>query len=220
MLIYVDDIIVTGSTTTAVRKTIDSLSSKFSIKDMGSLHYFLGVQVTPTVAGLFLDQHKYITNLLATVNMDGANPIATPLVPSASLSLNDGSTNCDATLYRKVVGSLQYLSLTRLDIAFTFNKLSQFMHKPTENHWTSVKRVLRYLKGTISHGLFLPRCSSLQLRAFSDTDWAGDPDDRSSTSAFVIYLGDYLVSWKSAKQRTAAKWSTEAGISSSIFCRL
>lgn len=93
--------------------------------------------------------------------MDGANPTATPLVSSASLSLVDGFGSCDETLFRRVLGSLQYLSLTRPDIAFAVNKLSQFMHKPTENHWTTLKRVLRYLKGTISHELFLPRCRVL-----------------------------------------------------------
>lgn len=84
------------------------------------------------------------------------------------------------------------------------------MHKPTETHWISLKRVLRYLKGTISHGLFLPRCSNLSLRAFTDADWAGDVDDCSSTSAYVILLGDCLISWKFIKQRTVAKSSTEA----------
>lgn len=107
------------------------------------------------------------------------------------------------------MGSLQYLLLTRPDIAFAVNKVCQFLATPTTIHWAAVKRILRYLKGTMSYGLrFTP--SSFQLQAFTDADWAGCPDDRRSTTGIAIYLGDSLIHWSAKKQTTVSRSSTEA----------
>ncbi|PKI44367.1 hypothetical protein CRG98_035241, partial [Punica granatum] len=209
-LVYVDDLLVTGNDSTAVQQLINALSSRFSIKDLGMLHYFLGVEAAPTSTGLFLSQHKYIRELLERTDMAGAKEVNTPMSCSASLLLHDGSPPADATEFRRVVGSLQYLSLTRPDIAFSVNKLSQYMHAPTQNHWTAVKRLLRYLKQTIFHGLHIKRQSSITLKAYSDADWAGDKDDRVSTSGYLVYLGANPISWSSKKQRSVARSSTEA----------
>lgn len=130
--------------------------------------------------------------------MDGAKEVATPLNPSVSLKLQDGSAGVDPTPYRRLVGSLQYLAFTRPDISFVVNKLSQFMHSPSEIHWQSLKRVLRYLKGTIHHGLFLKRRSSIYLTTFS---YSGEVlnlevDQRLpifSTSVPTLFRGDPLV---------------------------
>lgn len=112
--------------------------------------------------------------------------------------------------YRSVIGKLQYLSLTRPDIAFTVNKLSQFMNRPMTEHWTIVKQLLRYLVGTIDHGLFLQRNSPLSLHAYSDSDWENNPDDRSSTSVCVVFLGTNPISWSSKKQKFIACSSAKA----------
>ena len=137
---------ITGSTPSFVQSIVTQLGSKFYLKDMGILNYFLGVEVLPTCAGLFLSQHKYIRDLLTTTNMVGAKDISTPLSTSTSLKLVDGTAVFDSTEFHRVIGSLQYLSLTRPNISFAVNKLSQFMHKPTHSHWVTVKRLLRYLK--------------------------------------------------------------------------
>ncbi|GFY82736.1 hypothetical protein Acr_02g0009760 [Actinidia rufa] len=209
-LVYVDDFLITGNNGCFLASFIAALSSRFSVKDMGTLHYFLGVEVIPTSTGLFLSQHKYIHDLLVRTNMTGANKATTPLSTTTSLTITDRSTSMDASEFRSVVGSLQYLSLTRPDIAFAVNKLSQFMHKPTQLHWQAVKRLLRYLKGTIHHGLSLTGNPSASLYAFSDSDWAGNPDDRTSTTAYILFLGGNAISWASRKQRSVARSSTEA----------
>lgn len=210
LLVYVDDIIVTGNTTQAVHHFLQQLSTRFSLKDLGNLHYFLGVEVLSHADGLFLSQRKYIADLLQKTRMIEAKPASTPLATSPPLTLHTGTTLSDPTEYRTIVGSLQYLSLTRPDIGYTVNKLSQFMHQPTTEHWAAVKRLLRYLCGTLDHGITLCRKSSLALHAFSDADWAGNKDDFTSTSAYIVYLGHNPISWSSKKQRTVARSSTEA----------
>lgn len=209
-LVYVDDTILTGSSLDFLSKFVDELSHRFSLKDMGVLHQFLGVEVIPTPTGLFLTQRQYIHNILESCHMDGAKVVTTPMASSSVLTLDDGSPATDATEYRRVLGLLQYLAFTRPDISFFVNKLSQFMHAPTLFHWQAVKRVLRYLKGTIHHGLFLHRENSLQLRSFSDSDWGGVRDGGRSTTAYLLYLGSNIVSWKSVIQNTVSRSSTEA----------
>lgn len=201
ILVYVDDILVTGSNSLLVQRVIDALANRFSIKDMGNLSYFLGIETTRTSSGLHLMQKKYVTDLLTKANMLNAKPVATPLPASPKLSLNSGDPLADPREYHQIVGSLQYLALTRPDISYAVNKLSQYMHKPTTEHWHSVKRVLRYLSGTLSHGIFLPKQNTSALHAFSDADWAGDTDDYVSTNAYIIYIGSQPISWTSKKQK-------------------
>ena len=121
------------------------------------MHYFLGVEALPDPQGLFLSQRKYILDLLRKANMVDAKPLSSPMSTAAHLSQFDGAAFSDPTLYRSIVDSLQYLSLTRPDVSFTVNKVCQFMHKPTVTHWSAVKRILCYLKQTISLGFLIRR---------------------------------------------------------------
>ena len=210
ILVYVDDIIVTGNNPISIQAFIKQLAARFSLKDFGPLSYFLGVEATFTSSGLLLSQRKYIQDLLLKTNMQDANAVTTPISTSGSLKLSDGSPTTEPTQYRQVVGSLQYLALMRPDISFAVNKLSQFMHQPSTLHWSAVKRLLRYLKGTLNHGLFFRKHSPLCLHAFADANWAGNLDDRTSTSRYIIFLGGHPISWSSKKQKTVARSTTEA----------
>ncbi|XP_019096445.1 PREDICTED: uncharacterized protein LOC109130834 [Camelina sativa] len=209
VLVYVDDIIFARPTSLVQRFHV-LLAHRFSPKDLGPLSYFLGVEATRTPNGLHLMQRKYITDLLAKTNMLDAKPVPTPMSTSTKLIVLSGQPLADVTKYRMVVGSLQYLAFTRPDIAFPVNRLSQFMHKPTNEHWQAAKRVLRYLAGTWTLGIFLRNDAPLTVHAFSDADWGRDKVTYVSTNAYIIYFGGSPVSWSSKKQRSVSRSSTEA----------
>ncbi|CAN6694260.1 unnamed protein product [Malus baccata var. baccata] len=160
-------------------------------------------------SGLFVSQSKYTQDLLHKVDMQDSKSCVTPCLPSHRLIKDDGKPYRHPDQYRSIVGALQYLTFTRPDIAFAVNQCCQFMQHPMECHVVAVKRILRYLSGTINYGIhFQP--GTLTLQAYSDADWAGDPNDRRSTSGYVVYLGFSPISWASKKQHTVSRFSTEA----------
>ncbi|KAM1277315.1 hypothetical protein ACFX13_030432 [Malus domestica] len=209
LLIYVDDILITGNNIQCINTLIKDMGSVFSMKDLGPLHYFLGMEVHRSSNGIHLSQSKYISDLLHRTNMVACKPVSTPAVSGKRLSLYDGEPLQDITKFRSVVGALQYLTFTRPDIAFSVNQVCQFMHQPTTTHWIAVKRILRYLKSTPDHGLVY-KLGPLTLTAFADSDYAGDPDDRKSTGRYCIFLSPNLVSWSSKKQKGVSRSSTES----------
>ncbi|CAM8886571.1 unnamed protein product [Rhodiola kirilowii] len=212
MLVYVDDIIITGSCPDSINGLIKSLSSSFPIKDLGQLNYFLGLEVLHNSGGLVLSQRKYALDLLHRSAMENCKPTSTPLSTTEKLSREHGRPlgKDDALKYRSIVGGLQYLTLTRPDISFAVNKVCQYLSKPTDAHWEAAKRILRYVKGTINIGLKFRRSSTTRLSIFTDADWAGCPDDRRSTSGYTIFLGPNLIAWSAKKQPTVSRSSTEA----------
>jgi histone deacetylase 1/2 len=214
VLVYVDDIIITGSSLPHIQKLITKLNAEFALKQLGTLDYFLGIEVFHLANGaLLLSQAKYIRDLLSKAKMDTANGMSTPMASTLKLSKIGSVPVEDPTLFRSIVGALQYATLTRPEIAFSVNKVCQFLSNPLEEHWKAVKRILRYLSGTLHYGLLIqaaPIDKPLSLIGFCDADWASDPDDRRSTSGACIYVGPNLVSWWSKKQSLVARSSAEA----------
>lgn len=139
LLVYVDDIIVTGSNSHAFLELITTLQTKFVLKNLSPLHYFLGIEISQTKSGLHLNQAKYIRQLLTQSNMHLSNPCPSLMLPNLQLSKNDGEPMADPHLYRSTVGALRYATITRLNLTFAVNKVSQFMHNPTTTHWSAVK---------------------------------------------------------------------------------
>ncbi|KAF5475499.1 hypothetical protein F2P56_007299, partial [Juglans regia] len=210
LLLYVDDVIITGNNSSLLDNFARKLNSEFATKDLDSLSYFLGLEATLTFDGLFISQLKYARDILTRAQLLDSKSVHTPMVIFQHLT-SDGPAFSDRTLYRSLVGALQYLTTTHPDIAHAVNSVSQFLHAPTTDHFLAVKRILRYVKGTLHFGLtFRPSAASGDIVAYSDVDWAGCPDTRRSTSGYSIYLGDNLVSWSAKKQPTVFRSSCES----------
>ncbi|KAI3797236.1 hypothetical protein L1987_32491 [Smallanthus sonchifolius] len=210
LLLYVDDIVLTASSTEFLNKIISSLSTEFAMTDLGSLHHFLGITVTRDSQGLFLSQSQYAKDILHRANMSSCKPCATPVDTSSKLSACVGAPLVDGTLYRSLAGALQYLTFTRPDISYAVQQVCLFMHDPREPHYNFMKRILRYIQGTLDYGLRLTGSKSISLTAYSDADWGGCPDSRRSTSGYCVYMGNNLISWSSKRQNTISRSSAEA----------
>uniref|UniRef100_A0A2N9FF82 Leucine-rich repeat-containing N-terminal plant-type domain-containing protein n=1 Tax=Fagus sylvatica TaxID=28930 RepID=A0A2N9FF82_FAGSY len=210
LLLYVDDMIITGDDVQGIQDLKRFLGQHFEMKDLGPLSYFLGLEVSSSSDGYYLTQAKYTSDLISRAGITDSKIVDTPIEYNNRLNTHDGEPLPDATLYRQLVGSLVYLTVTRPDISYAVHIVSQFMAAPRSLHYAAVLRILRYLKGTLFHGLHFSSQSSLTLQAYSDADWAGDPTDRRSTTGYCFLLGDSLISWRSKKQSVVARSSTEA----------
>ncbi|KAK8937455.1 hypothetical protein KSP39_PZI012258 [Platanthera zijinensis] len=175
LLLYVDDIILITSTDALRRHLISVLSAEFSMTDLGSLHFFLGIQVTRDNNSLFLSQKNYVADIINRAHLSNCNSVATPVDTHAKLSVDSGPPISDPTLYRSLAGALKYLTFTRPDISYAVQKICLFMHDPREPHWHALKRILRYLQGTLHFGLQLSPSSLDKLVLYTDADWGGVP---------------------------------------------
>ncbi|CAJ2644692.1 unnamed protein product [Trifolium pratense] len=210
LLVYVDDVILAGNHMAEFSYVKNLLHNAFKIKDLGQLKYFLGLEVAHSAKGISLCQRKYCLDLLSDSGLLGAKPVSTPSDASLKLHADDSAPFEDISAYRRLVGRLLYLNTTRPDITFITQQLSQFLSKPTHTHYSAAMRVLRYLKNCPGRGLFFPRNSTLQILGFSDADWAGCKDSRRSISGQCFFLGQSLISWRTKKQLTVARSSSEA----------
>jgi hypothetical protein len=189
LVLYVDDLILTGSDSKLLKHVKTSLKKKFEMTDLGFLHYFLGLQVLQTSEGIFLSQYKYACDLLHLFHMDDCKPTPSPFQSRVKLAATCTSPEVDATLYRQLVGSLLYLNHTRPDLSFSVGLVARYTQTPHESHWKAAKRILRYFHGTIQFKIHYSSVGTPLLVGFTDSDWADDLDDRKSTASCFFNLG-------------------------------
>ncbi|KAF5938221.1 hypothetical protein HYC85_025727 [Camellia sinensis] len=186
VLVYVDDPIITGDDVEEICRTNENLSIHFEMKELGQLKHFLGLEVDRTQEGIFLCQQKYAKDLLKKFGMLECKLISTPMEQNAKMCAHEGKDLNDATMYRQVVGSLLYLTLTRPDISYAVGVMSQYMQNPKKPHLDAVRRILRYVKDTIDCGLLYKKGGDCKLVGYCDADYAGDHDTRRSTTGRVL----------------------------------
>jgi hypothetical protein len=178
------------------------------MKNLGKLH-FLGVTIEPRQAGLLLHQHQYDLDTLERAGMTDCKPCSTSVDTQAKLSATLGDPVVDPTTYWSLAGALQYLTFTRPNLTYGVQQICLHMHDPRESHLAALKRLLRYVQGTVDFGLVLHRSPSTKLVIYTDTDCAGCPDTRRSTSCYVVFLSGNLISWSSKPQAVVSRLSAE-----------
>uniref|UniRef100_A0A2N9IQ13 Integrase catalytic domain-containing protein n=1 Tax=Fagus sylvatica TaxID=28930 RepID=A0A2N9IQ13_FAGSY len=210
LLVYVDDIILTGDDAPGISQVKQDLGKVFDVKDLGSLRYFLGIEVARSRNGISLSQRKYTLDLLQDTGMLGCRPASTPMDPNLKLSTESGDLLLNPSMYQRLVGRLIYLTNTRPDLTFVVSVVSQFMHAPRTAHLDAVYHILRYLKTSPGLGLFYSASHQSGLSCFTDADYAGSQTDRRSTTGLSTFYGNHLISWKSKKQAVVSRSSAEA----------
>ncbi|GKB03527.1 retrovirus-related pol polyprotein from transposon TNT 1-94 [Tanacetum coccineum] len=208
--IYVDDIIFASTDPKACEIFSYEMSSKFQMSMMGQMSFFLGLQVSQNPRGIFINQSKFALEILKKFRMDSCDPVDTPMVDRLKLDEDPLGIPVDQTRFRSMVGSLMYLTASRPDLVFAVCMCARYQASPTKKHLEALKRVFRYLRGTINWGLWYPKDTAMALTAYADADHAGCQDTRRSTSGSAQFLGDKLVSWSSKKQKSTAISTTEA----------
>ncbi|RVW29642.1 Retrovirus-related Pol polyprotein from transposon RE1 [Vitis vinifera] len=208
--IYVDDIIFGATNDSLCEDFSKCMHSEFEMSMMGELNFFLGLQIKQLKEGTFINQAKYIKDLLKRFNMEEAKVMKTPMSSSIKLDMDEKGKSIDSTMYRGMIGSLLYLTASRPDIMYSVCLCARFQSCPKESHLSAVKRILRYLKGTMNIGLWYPKGDNFELIGFSDADFAGCRVERKSTSGTCHFLGHSLVSWHSKKQNSVALSTAEA----------
>ncbi|GJZ34595.1 retrovirus-related pol polyprotein from transposon TNT 1-94 [Tanacetum coccineum] len=209
--IYVDDIIFAASTPELCDLFANIMCSKFKMSMMGKISFFLGLQISQSPRGIFINQSKYALESLKKYGYESCDPVDTPMVEKSKLDEDKEGNAVDPSHYRGMIGTLLYLTASRPDLQFAICMCARYQARPTEKHLNAVKRIFRYLKGTVHRGLWYPKDSSFALTAFADADHAGCQDTRRSTSGSIQLLGDRLVSWSSKRQNRPMRYPvTEA----------
>jgi hypothetical protein len=208
--IYVDDIIFGATLDSLAHEFSEEMKQEFEMSMIGELNYFLGLQVKKTAEGIFISQSKYAKDLVKRFGLDGKSRARTPMSTSVKISSDLAGKSVDPSLYRSMIGSLLYLTASRPDIAFNVGVYARFQANRKESHLTAVKRIIRYVNDTLLYGIWYSEETNLVVVGYSDVDWAGNADDRKSTSGGCFYVGNNLVAWMRKKQSSISLSTTEA----------
>lgn len=209
--VYVDDLIITGASLMEINKFKEQMQALFKMSDLGLLSYYLGMEVKQGKEGITVSQGAYAAKILDKAGMRDCNPCQTPMDARLKLS-KEGGECVEETQFRSIIGSLRYLVNTRPDLSYSVGYVSRFMEKPTSEHWAAMKHILRYVAGSLNIGLKFRKGEEKfpRLVGYSDSDMAGDVDDRKSTTGVLFKLGENLITWQSQKQKIVALSSCEA----------
>ncbi|KAK6151684.1 hypothetical protein DH2020_014319 [Rehmannia glutinosa] len=218
VVLYVDDILLIGNDIGLLQKFSKLMQGEFEMSMMGELNFFLGLQIKQCQEGIYISQSKYTKELLKKFDIEEGRIVSTPMATNVKIDKDEKGKSVDESKYRGMIGSLFYLTASRPDILHAVCLCARFQSNPKESHMSAVKRIFRYLKGTIQYGLFYPKNENFSLKGYSYSDYVGNIDDRKSTSGSCQFLGDCLVSWFSKKQNCVSLSTAEAEYISTAFC--
>jgi hypothetical protein len=210
LVLYVDDLLITSCSTSAIVAVKRILHDRFLMMDMGPLHFFLGLEISQDASGIKLSQAKYARDLLERFHMTDYKSALTPFLSGVKLEDGGETPLVESTLYRKLVGSLLYLTHSRPDLSYEVGAVSRFIQELHELHWKDAKRILQYVQGTITFGIHYATDSTLDLIGFTDSDWASNSIDNKSTFGYSLSLGFGPICWLRKKQATISLSSVEA----------
>jgi hypothetical protein len=209
--VYIDDLVITGTKDAEVAAFKEEVKATFQMSDMRLLSFYLGIEVHQGDSGITLRQTAYTKRVIELAGLTDYNPALPPMEEWLKLSRDSMMEEVDTTQYRRLVGSVRYLTHTRLNLAFSVGYVSRFMQRPTMKHQEAMKRIIRYVVGTLDHDLYYLRWPRVaHLVGYSDSDHVGDIDTSKSTSGIIFFLGKCLISWQSVKQQVVALSSCEA----------
>ncbi|XP_040370261.1 uncharacterized protein LOC112183342 isoform X2 [Rosa chinensis] len=208
--VYVDDIIFGSTSDSYVKEFTNIMESEFEMSMCGELNYFLGLQVRQLKTGMFLCQTKYAENLVKKFGLEYAKAVTNPMSTSVKLTEDLTGKSVDQTLYRSMIGSLLYLTASRPDISYSVGVCARFQANPKESHLEAVKRIIRYVSGTATCGVYFTFDSNIEIAGYSDADWGGNLKDRKSTSGGCFFIGNNMVAWHSKKQNCISLSTAEA----------
>ncbi|XP_016717050.1 uncharacterized mitochondrial protein AtMg00810-like [Gossypium hirsutum] len=202
--LYIDDLFVKGDNEVFIEQFKQRMKSMFEMSNLGDMKYLIGMKIHQSDAGIFISQRKYALEVLKKFKIENCKPVATPLVLNEKLSKSDNSEKADAFVYGSLIGNLLYFSATRPDIMYDASLLSRFMQAPSQTHYGTNKRVMRYIKGIFNYGIWYLKNDSCKLESYANNDWVGNVDDCKNASGFVFSFGSGTFAWNSKKQDMVA----------------
>ncbi|KAG3230548.1 hypothetical protein PI124_g24354 [Phytophthora idaei] len=211
VLVYMDDVLITGSSPELISRTKNDLKTRFEMADSGKCAFVLGIElVDGPDDSVTMCQRRYVDDILKRFGMDECKAVVSPVDMSTRLVPSDAATKVNASFREAVCALMHLMTATRPDIAYAVGYVSRFVENPQEEHWVAVKRIFRYLQGTKTHGICFKPGDNIDYRGYSDADWAGDLADRNSTSGYTLMLMGAPVSWGSKKQSSVSLSTSEA----------